>query len=130
MTERIIVTGGAGYIGSHVAVELLAAGHAVLIIDNFDNSPPKAVERVGEIAPGDLSLLECDLANQDSYDRIAKAALDFGATGAVHLAGLKAVGESVSKPLAYYENNVGGTITLLNAMAEASCARAIGVLKA
>lgn len=124
MLSKIILTGGAGYIGSHVAVELLNTGREVLIIDNFSNSHAKAVERIGEIAPGKLELLERDLADPAHRDDIVAAAKAFGADGAVHLAGLKAVGESVAEPARYYRVNIGATMTLLDAL-EAAHAKAI-----
>ena len=114
--EKVVVTGGAGYIGSHVAVTLLEAGRDVLIIDNFCNSHPEAVARIGELAPGNLELLERDLADPAHKDDIVKAVCDFGAQGAVHLAGLKAVGESVAEPARYYRNNLGATLTLIEAL--------------
>lgn len=114
--RKIVVTGGAGYIGSHVAVELLAAGRDILIIDNFCNSHPEAVRRIGELAPGRLDLLERDLADPAQRDDIVKAVKAFEAEGAVHLAGLKAVGESVAEPARYYRNNLGAALTLIDAL--------------
>jgi len=119
MTEKIVVTGGAGYIGSHVCVELLNAGHTVLIIDNFDNSHPEAVRRISALAQGPLTLVERDLAKAADADAIINAVKDFGATGAIHLAGLKAVGQSVENPARYYQVNVGSALTLIRALEEA-----------
>jgi len=119
MTKRIVVTGGAGYIGSHVAVELLSAGASVLIIDNFSNSHPEAIKRIGELAPGDLQLLERDLVNPAHIEDITTAIKDFNPDGAVHLAGLKAVGESVAEPARYYHTNIGAALTLIRALEEA-----------
>jgi UDP-glucose 4-epimerase len=110
---NVLVTGGAGYIGSHSCVELLAAGHRVVVVDNLDNSSAVAIDRVRELA-GDLDFHEIDLRDEDALDRVfAAGAID----AVVHFAGLKAVGESVAEPLRYYDNNIGGTITLLRVMA-------------
>lgn len=111
----IFVTGGAGYIGSHTCVELLDAGYDVTVFDNFSNSHPEAVARVERITGKTLRLIHGDIR-----DRAALvAALRESRAGAViHFAGLKAVGESVAQPLAYYDNNVVGTLRLLEAMGE------------
>jgi UDP-glucose 4-epimerase len=110
---NVLVTGGAGYIGSHSCVELLAAGHDVVVLDNLDNSSPVALERVRELA-GPVEFHEGDVRDGATLDRIfALHAID----AVVHFAGLKAVGESVVEPLRYYDNNVGGTGALLAAMA-------------
>jgi len=123
--QKIIVTGGAGYIGSHVCVELLNAGHDVLIIDNFDNAHPEAVRRIGELAPGNLTLLERDLVNPMHTDDIINAVREFCATGAVHLAGLKAVGESVENPARYYHVNLNAALTLIRALEAADAKRLV-----
>ncbi len=117
---RILVTGGAGYIGTHVVVATLAAGHEVHVVDNFANASPAALARVQAIAGRGFAVTEADLR-----DRAAMAAVvaDFAPEVAIHLAGLKAVGESVARPLAYYDNNVGGTAVLLEALAAAGCRR-------
>ena len=111
----ILVTGGAGYIGSHTCVELLNAGHAVTVFDNFCNSHPESLARIERItgkAPG--------LVRGDVRDRAAlvSALHESGADAVIHFAGLKAVGESVDKPISYYDNNVVGTLRLLEAMSE------------
>lgn len=112
---RILVTGGAGYIGSHTCVELLGAGHDVVVVDNLSNSKPTALERVREITGRPLAFVRADLR-----DRAALAALfDTHAIDAViHFAGLKAVGESAEIPLSYYDNNISGTLTLCRAMGD------------
>ncbi|MBI1393016.1 MAG: UDP-glucose 4-epimerase GalE [Alphaproteobacteria bacterium] len=125
-TDRIIVTGGAGYIGAHVAVELLASGRSILIVDNFANSSPIAIDRIREIAGDDVDVrvLALDLADDANREKLIEAAIDFGANGAVHLAGLKAVGESVAAPLRYYETNIRTTFNLVRAL-EAAGARTL-----
>jgi UDP-glucose 4-epimerase len=117
MTDRtVLVTGGAGYIGSHTCVVLLEAGLRVVVLDNLDNSSVVALERVAELVPAAaerLVFVEGDIREPRDLDR----AFDHGGVDAVvHFAGLKAVGESVEVPLRYYDNNVGGTVQLLHAM--------------
>lgn len=109
----ILVTGGAGYIGSHVCVELLLAGYEVVVFDNFSNSHPEALRRVERITGRKLILVEGDIRNQDFVEATLR---QYGCKAVIHFAGLKAVGESVEKPLAYYDNNVVGTHRLLTAM--------------
>ena len=112
---RILVTGGAGYIGSHTCVELLEAGFEVTVFDNFCNSNALSMARVEQITGKRI-----DVVRGDMRDRAAIAAVlrDSGAVAVIHFAGLKAVGESVRQPLAYYDNNVVGSLRLLDAMAE------------
>jgi UDP-glucose 4-epimerase len=111
--ETILVTGGAGYVGSHCCVELLDAGYEVIIIDNLCNSSPEAVERVVELGGPAVEFLQVDLRDHAAIDDIfAEHRVD----AVMHFAGLKAVGESVTDPLGYFDNNVGGTIGLLKAM--------------
>ena len=112
----ILVTGGAGYIGSHTCVELLAAGHAVAVLDNFSNSSPEVLARIEALAGQRVRLYEGDIRDAAALDH---ALADSGASAVVHFAGLKAVGESVAEPLRYYDNNVVGTLRLLEAMARA-----------
>lgn len=118
--KRIIVTGGAGYIGSHVCVELLNAGHKVLVVDNFSNSSPKALDRIREITGAGAELLRADLADAADAARIMSAVKAFRPDGAVHLAGLKAVGESVVEPVRYYSVNLPAAFTLIRALEEAN----------
>jgi len=118
MPETILVTGGAGYIGSHTCVELLAAGHDVVVIDNFDNSKPEALDRVAEIAGRRPTLHQVDLCDRNAVDGVF-AAGRFDAV--IHFAGLKAVGESCEIPLRYYHNNLTGTVNLLGAMDAVGC---------
>ncbi len=112
----VLVTGGAGYIGSHTCVELLEAGHDVVVLDNYSNSKPVSLTRVADIAGRSLrASYEADIRDRAALDRIFDAhAFD----AVIHFAGLKAVGESVSQPMAYYDNNVSGTVCLAEAMAE------------
>ena len=111
---RLLVTGGAGYVGSHAAVALLAAGHEVVILDNLSNSRRAAVDRVSELAGRPVAFHQVDLLDESGLEGVfADARFD----AVVHFAGLKAVGESVEQPLRYYHNNVGGTVALCRAMA-------------
>ena len=110
----IFVTGGAGYIGSHTCVELLNAGHDVTVFDNFCNSQPEALARVQRITGKTPTLIQGDIRDGVALEAALRQSQ---ATAVIHFAGLKAVGESVQKPLAYYDNNVVGTVRLLEAMA-------------
>ena len=110
---KLLVTGGAGYIGSHTAVELLTKGHDVVVIDNLSNSSIEALRRVEEITGRTIPFYEADVRDQNALDNIF-AAGDIDAV--IHFAGLKAVGESVEKPLLYYQNNLDSTLVLLAAM--------------
>ena len=113
MARTALLTGGAGYVGSHTAVELLQAGWSVVIVDNLANSSPVAVERVAELAPGTLAFHRVDLLDEPALDAVFA---EHDVDAVVHFAGLKAVGESVEKPLLYHENNVAGTVSLLKVM--------------
>lgn len=118
--STLLVTGGAGYIGSHTIVELLAAGHAVVSVDNYSNSSPLALERVQQIAGRGVTVLEGDVRDAALLDRVfAQHRID----AVIHFAALKAVGESVARPLAYYDTNVGGSVALLQAMQRAGVTR-------
>jgi UDP-glucose 4-epimerase len=110
---RVLVTGGAGYIGSHACLELLRAGHEVAVVDNLSNSHEEALHRVRALAGRDLAFHHDDIRDAAAMDRIV-GGTRFDAV--LHFAGLKAVGESVEKPLLYWENNVTGTLVLLGAM--------------
>jgi UDP-glucose 4-epimerase len=119
---KILVTGGAGYIGSHTCVELLAKGHEVVIVDNFVNASPKSVERVRKISGKNAELYEGDIRDSALLDKIfARHKIDW----VIHFAGLKAVGESCAKPVEYYDNNIGGTLVLLQAMRKAGCKKIV-----
>jgi UDP-glucose 4-epimerase len=113
---RVLVTGGAGYIGSHTCVEMLDAGMDVVVVDNLSNSKEESLRRVRAITGKQLRFVEADLRDRAALDQLFReSAFD----AVIHFAGLKAVGESVAMPLAYYDNNIGGTITLCQAMAAA-----------
>ena len=112
----VLITGGAGYIGSHTCVELLNAGREIVVIDNFCNSSPEACGRVKEITGKDFPVIECDIRDGT---KLKEVFADYQIDSVIHFAGLKAVGESCEKPLEYYDNNIGGTVTLLHAMREA-----------
>ena len=114
----VLVTGGAGYIGSHACVELLAKGYDVVVVDNLVNSSAKAVERVEQIAGKDVSFYEVDVRDRGRLDAIFSKH-DVGCV--IHFAGLKAVGESVVMPLEYYDNNLFSTVTLCEVMREHKC---------
>ena len=109
----VLITGGAGYIGSHTCVELLEAGYEVVVIDNLCNSSAKSLERVKQITGKDLTFYEADIADTAVLEEIfTKHEIE----AVIHFAGLKAVGESVAEPLKYYGNNIGGTLTMLKSM--------------
>lgn len=110
---NILLTGGAGYIGSHTAIELVAGGHSVVIIDNLSNSSAEAIHRVEQLTQTSIPFYEADVRNEAALERIfTEHAID----AVIHFAGLKAVGESVAKPLTYYENNLTSSLTLLQSM--------------
>ena len=118
----ILVTGGAGYIGSHTCIELLNAGFDVVIMDNLSNSSAESVRRLEELAGKKVKLYERDIRDEAAYDEI------FGKNdieAVIHFAGLKAVGESCRKPIEYYDNNIGGTVKLLEAMKKYGCTRIV-----
>ncbi len=118
----ILVTGGAGFIGSHTCLELLNAGYDTIILDNLCNSKRESVNRVEELTGKKVKFYECDIRDRAGLDKIF-AENDIDAV--IHFAGLKAVGESCVKPLEYYENNIGGTVTLCEAMRDAGCKKIV-----
>ena len=119
---KVLLAGGAGYIGTHTAVQLLKGGYEVVVVDNYDNSCPEAVKRAEELAGGKIALYEADIQDRDAVQAIlAKEQPET----VIHFAGLKAVGESVAKPLKYYRNNINTTLSLLEAMAETGVQRII-----
>lgn len=113
----ILVTGGAGYIGSHTVVQLLEAGQQVLILDNLSNSKPMVLQRIARITGRQAEFVEGDVRDQRLLDYLFR---EYPLRAVIHFAGLKAVGESVAQPLRYYENNVGGGIALFDAMQRAN----------
>ncbi|MDB9851130.1 UDP-glucose 4-epimerase GalE [Amylibacter sp.] len=115
---RVLVTGGAGYVGSHTCVELLEAGHEVFVVDNLCNGHEAALERVQSITNCELQFMNADIRDTNALDEIFKT---FEPDAVIHFAGLKAVGESVADPVKYYDVNVVGSISLLTAMSKAEC---------
>lgn len=114
----ILVTGGAGFIGSHTCVELLNAGYEIVVVDNYYNASPKALERVKELTGKDFKSYNCDVRDSDGMDKIFK---ENKIDAVIHFAGLKAVGESCQKPIEYYDNNIGGTLKLCDVMRNNGC---------
>ncbi|MGL5436540.1 MAG: UDP-glucose 4-epimerase GalE [Lachnospiraceae bacterium] len=110
---KILVTGGAGYIGSHTCIELLQEGHEVVIVDNLYNASKKAVDRVAEISGKKAAFYEVDVCDKAALDAVFEAEQP---DGVIHFAGYKAVGESVARPLEYYQNNIVGTLILCEVM--------------
>lgn len=106
---KVLVTGGTGYIGSHTVVELLAAGHEAVIVDNYANSKPEVLNRLQQITGQDIPFHELDVTDAEALGKIAA---EHAFDAVIHFAGLKAVGESVKKPLAYYKNNLGSTMAV------------------
>ncbi len=115
---KILVTGGAGFIGSHTLIELHNAGHEVVVIDNLCNSNPKSLERVSAICGAVIPFMQVDIRDRKGLEEVFS---QFTFDACIHFAGLKAVGESVAKPLEYYENNISGTLVLLDVMREHGC---------
>lgn len=120
MPKKILVTGASGYIGSHTCVELLQAGFAVIALDNLCNSSQQAIARVERISGSALPFYEADVRDRPALDRVLR---EHAIDAVIHFAGLKAVGESIAKPLLYFDNNVSGTITLLLALTDANVKR-------
>ena len=119
---RFLVTGGAGYIGSHTVVELIESGHEAVVIDNFSNSSKESIRRVEKITGKKVMLYEGDVRDEKLLDKIfAENEID----GTLHFAGLKAVGESCLKPIEYYDNNIGGTLSLVTAMKKSNVKKII-----
>lgn len=111
----ILVTGGAGYIGSHTVIELLAAGYEVVIADNFSNSKPEVLERIRKISGKDFRFYEVDVLDTDGFSKVFE---ENDIEAVIHFAAFKAVGESVQIPLKYYRNNITGTLNLCEVMAK------------
>lgn len=119
---RVLVSGGAGYIGSHTLLELMASNHDVCVFDNFSNSSPVVIDRVRSLSNGQVQCHEGDIRDPAALDQVMA---DFAPEAVIHFAGLKAVGESQERPVDYYDVNVNGTLCLLAAMDRAGCARVI-----
>ena len=118
----ILLTGGAGFIGSHTAVSLLNAGLEIVIVDNLYNSSPKVIDRIETITGKRPAFVEADCCDKAAMDKVFS---DYDITGVIHFAGLKAVGESVQKPLLYYRNNLDSTLTLCETMRRHGCKRIV-----
>lgn len=119
---EVLVTGGAGFIGSHTCVELLGKGHDLVVMDNFCNSKPEVLDSIKSIAGRDFAFYKTDLRDFRGLSAIFR---EQKIDAVIHFAGLKAVGESVQKPLAYYDNNIGGTLMLCQVMEEFGCRRMV-----
>ena len=115
---KVLVTGGAGYIGSHTCLELLRAGHEVQVVDSLYNGSAEALKRIKRLTNRNLGFQKCDVRDAQELDVVF---LKFQPDAVIHLAGLKAVGESISEPARYYDVNVGGTAVLLSAMEKTGC---------
>lgn len=118
----ILVTGGAGYIGSHTVVELLEAGEDIVIVDNFVNSKPEALDKIKKITGKDFRFYKVDILDEEKLEKVFK---ENNIESVIHFAGLKAVGESVVKPIEYYHNNITGTLVLLKLMKKYNCKRIV-----
>ncbi|MGM9551039.1 MAG: UDP-glucose 4-epimerase GalE [Clostridia bacterium] len=115
---KVLLTGGAGYIGSHTCIELLNAGHEAIVLDNFSNSKPEALNRIKEIAKKDFKFYEADCCDKDALEKIfTENEID----AVIHFAGYKAVGESVRIPVSYYRNNIDSSLALLEVMEKHDC---------
>ena len=122
MKQKVLVTGGAGYIGSHTCVELLNKGYGVVVLDNFSNSCAESIRRVEQITGKSVNLYEGDVRDKQLLNKIfAENAIDW----VIHFAGLKAVGESCEMPIEYYDNNIGGTLALVEVMREHGCKKIV-----
>ncbi|HVR94350.1 MAG TPA: UDP-glucose 4-epimerase GalE [Casimicrobiaceae bacterium] len=122
MTDTILVTGGAGYIGSHIVVELASAGYSPLIVDNFATSSPSVLPRLRHVTDQTIPSVTGDVRDRALMKRLFA---EHAISAVIHCAGLKAVGEGEQKPVAYYDNNVGGTIVLAEAMVDANVKRLV-----
>lgn len=119
---KILVTGGAGFIGSHTCVELLNAGYEIVVVDNLYNSSKKSLDRVKELTGKDFDFYQYDIRDKENMRKIFE---DHKIDACIHFAGLKAVGESCREPLMYYDNNIGGTLALCEVMAEYNCKKIV-----
>ena len=110
---KILLTGGAGFIGSHTLIELTEAGHEAVVVDNLDNSSPISLKRVAKIIGKEVPFYKVDIRDREGLQRVFD---EHKFDACIHFAGLKAVGESCAKPLEYYENNMNGTFVLVDVM--------------
>ena len=120
--SKILVTGGAGFIGSHTCVELLNAGYEIVIVDNLYNSSEKSLDRVRELTGKDFAFYPYDIRDKENMRKVFE---DHKIDACIHFAGLKVVGESCREPLMYYDNNIGGTLALCEVMAEYNCKKIV-----
>lgn len=120
--SKILVTGGAGFIGSHTCVELLNAGYEIVVVDNLYNSSEKSLDRVRELTGKDFAFYPFDIRDKENMQKIFD---DHKIDACIHFAGLKAVGESCQKPLEYYDNNIGGTLALCEVMRNNDCKKIV-----
>lgn len=118
----ILVTGGAGYIGSHTCIELMKAGYDVVVVDNFYNSKRESLRRIAELSGKQFAFYQCDIRDEEGLDKIFKQEK---IEAVIHFAGLKAVGESCVKPLEYYDNNINGTLVLCRVMRANGCKKIV-----
>lgn len=118
----ILVTGGAGYIGSHTCIELLSAGYDIVVVDNFYNSKREALKRIAQLSGKQFAFYKCDIRDEKGLDKIFKTE---NIEAVIHFAGLKAVPESCRKPIEYYDNNVNGTLVLCDVMKKNGCKRIV-----
>ncbi|AYE88255.1 UDP-glucose 4-epimerase GalE [Sulfitobacter sp. D7] len=119
---RVLLTGGAGYIGTHTILELLAQDHEICVVDNFSNSSPEALKRVRSLSNRDFKVIQVDIRDRNV---LLTAFEDFRPEAVIHFAGLKAVGEAEEHPLMYYDTNINGTLVLLDVMTQTNCSRII-----
>lgn len=119
---KILVTGGAGFIGSHTSVELLNAGYDIVVVDNYSNSKPDVIDKIKTITGKEFKNYELDVCDKGALNKVFD---DEKPDGVIHFAGFKAVGESVQKPLMYYRNNLDSTLTLLEVMKEHNCKKLV-----
>ena len=120
--KKILITGGAGYIGSHTLIELDKAGYEFVVYDNLSNSSKESIKRVEKIVNKTISFEQGDIRDKES---LRKVFTEYKIDSVIHFAGLKAVGESVAKPIEYYDNNVSGTLKLLEVMKEFNCKKIV-----
>ena len=120
--KMILVTGGAGYIGSHTCISLIEAGYGVVVYDNFSNSSIEGIKRVEKIVGKKIDVIKGDIRDKEALEDVFRT---FEIDSVIHFAGLKAVGESVEKPLEYYDNNIGGTVKLCEVMRDNGCKKIV-----